>query len=264
MCIPILGALLALAAGPARAETAHIEDVEESLVKHPSYKVRVEAALILGKLHQQRSLPALIAGARDAHPAVRTASVRALGLIGGPGARDAVVVALHDPTPGVRHMARDALRGLGGIDESTPAGPGEPSIRRRSGRQLSFEIRPVGDPRNQADPLLRSHMRDFLMQQLRPVGDVAPAEGQATYAVGGVIKNLTVARGGPDVQVTCAVELVVMRQPGNALFLMTSGEGRVLKSKRHFRPQLQASMELEAAEVAVRGASADLISQLQR
>ena len=43
-----------------------------------------------------------------------------------------------------------------------------------------------------------------------------------TYAVGAVLKNLAIARGGPDVEVTCAVQLVVMRQPGNALFLMTS------------------------------------------
>lgn len=256
--------MLAITGAPARAQAPRIEDVEESLVHDPSYKVRVEAALILGKLHQERSLPALIAGARDAQPAVRAASVRALGLVGAPGGRDTVVAALHDPVPTVRNLAREALRGLGGIDESTPAAPGEPSIRRRAGRQVSFEVRPVGDPRNQADPMLRSHMRDFLVQQLRPVGNVEPPEGQATYAIGGVIKTLSVARGGPDVEVTCAVQLVVMRQPGNALFLMTSGEGRVQKPKRHFRPQLQASMELEAVEVAVRGASADLISQLAR
>ena len=59
------------------------------------------------------------------------------------------------------------------------------------------------------------------------------------------------------------------RQPlrirvGNALFLMTSGEAHVQKPKRIFKPHLQASMELEAVEVAVRGASEDLISQLGR
>jgi HEAT repeat protein len=255
-------ALLALAAVPARAQAPQIGDVEDSLIHDPSYKVRVEAALILGKLHQERSVPSLIAGARDPHPAVRAASVRALGLTAVPAGRETVLAALHDPVPTVRHMAREALRSLGGIDEATPAAPGEPSIRRRAGRPLSFEVRPVGDPRNQADPVLRSHMRDFLVQQLRPVGNVEPTEGQATYAIGGVIKTLSVARGGLDVEVTCAVQLVVMRQPGNALFLMTSGEGRVQKPKRHFRPQLQASMELEAVEVAVRGASQDLISQL--
>jgi hypothetical protein len=259
-------ATFALAAAPARAQAPQIDDVEESLVRHPSYKVRVEAALILGKLRQQRSVPALIAAARDSHPAVRASSVRALGLIGAPGGRDAVVGALHDPVPTVRHMARDALRGLGGFDDSTPRHPGEPGIRRRPGGRppLSIEVKPVGDPEQQAGPVLRSHMRDFLVEQLRPLGDVSPAEGQATYAVGGVIKNLYVARGGPDVEVICAVQLVVMRQPGNALFLMTSGEARVQKPKRQWRPQLQASMELEAVEGAVRGASRDLISQLAR
>jgi hypothetical protein len=166
----------------------------------------------------------------------------------------------------VRHQAREALRGLAGPGDATPHDPGEPGIRRRAASKLSIDVRPVGDPAHQAGPVLRSHMRDFLVEQLRPLGDVAPSddEGQATYAVGGVIKHLSIAHGGPDVEVICAVQLVVMRQPGNALFLMTSGEGRVQKPKRQFRPQLQAGMELQAIEVAVRGASEDLISQLGR
>ena len=231
-----------------------------------SYKVRVEAALILGRLRQQRSVPALILAARDGHPAVRASAVRSLGLIGAPAGRDAVVTAMRDPVPTVRHMARDALRGLGGGYDSTPHDPGEPGIRRRPASRLSIEVRPVGDPGHQAGPLLRSHTRDFLVEQLRPLGDVSANvdDRQATYAVGVVIKNLSFTHGGPDVEVTCAVQLVVMRQPGNALFLMTSGEAHVLKSKRMFRPQLQATMELEAVEGAVRGASEDLISQLGR
>src|SRR4051812_37169167 len=59
---------LALAAGPASAQPPRIEDVEDSLLHDPSYKVRVEAALILGKLREQRSVPALIAAAHDGHP----------------------------------------------------------------------------------------------------------------------------------------------------------------------------------------------------
>ena len=105
-------------------------------------------------------------------------------------------------------------------------------------------------------------MRDFLVEQLRPFGDVASSEGQATYAIDGVIKNLSVARGGPDVEVNCAVQLVVMRQPGDALFLMTSGEATVHEAEAPVAPAAAASMELEALEAAVRGASEDLISQL--
>ncbi len=260
MLAPMALALLAAAAVPAFAQAPQIQDVEDSLVHDPSYKVRVDAALILGKLHQQHSLPALIVAAKDPHPAVRATAVRSLGLIGDPAGRDAVLAALHDPVPTVRHMARDALRGLG--DDAVAREAGAPSIRRRPAR-MSIEVRPVGDPRNQAGPAIRSHMRDFLVEQLRPLGDVSADEGQpTTYAIGGVIKSLAVARGGPDVEVICAVQLIVMRQPGNALFLMTSGEARVQKPKRHWRPQLQASMEMEAVEGAVRGASEDLIAQL--
>jgi len=256
--------LLSAVATPAFAQTASIEDVEGSVIHDPSDKVRVDAALVLGKLRQPRSVPALVAATKDSYAPVRLSAVRSLGLIGEPAGRDAVVAALRDPVPMVRRGAREALRGLGGsADDSVPHVAGDPGIRRRPSR-MSIEVRPVGDPKNQADPMLRSHMRDFLVEQLRPLGDVSPDEGQATYAVGGVIKNLAIARGGPDVEVTCAVQLVVMRQPGNALFLMTSGESRVQKPKRQFRPQLQASMELQAVEVAVRGASADLISQLGR
>jgi HEAT repeat protein len=254
-------ASLALAADPARAQAPQIDDVEDSLLHDPSYKVRVDAALVLGKLHQQRSVPALAVATKDGHPAVRASAVRALGLIAAPSARDAIVAALHDPVPSVRRMAREALRSLGEVEDGAPRETSEPGIHRRPAK-LSIAVKPVGDPQHQAGPVLRSHMRDFLVEQLRPLGTVSPDEDHATYAIDGVIKHLVVSRGGPDVEVICAVQLIVMRQPGNALFLLTSGEGRVQKPRRQFRPQLQASMELQAVEVAVRGASEDLISQL--
>jgi hypothetical protein len=258
----VLLLLFSGAAGSARAQGPQIEDVEDSLMHDASYKVRVEAALILGKLHQERSIPALIAGARNDNPAVRAASVRSLGLIGSPSARDTVLAALHDPVPTVRHMARDALRALGGNDESTPREPGEPAIRRRPGSRVSIEVRPINDPEHQASPVMRSHMRDFIVEQLRPLYDVSPAENHATYTVGGLVKNLSTVHGDSDVEVICKVQLVVMRQPGNALFLTTFGEARVQRPRRRWRPQIQTTMELEAVEGAVRGASQDLLSQL--
>ena len=60
--------MLSGAADPAFAQAPQIEDVEYSLVHDPSYKVRVDAALILGKLHQQHALPALIVASKDPHP----------------------------------------------------------------------------------------------------------------------------------------------------------------------------------------------------
>ena len=120
----------------------------------------------------------------------------------------------------------------------------------------------MGDRSRHAGPALRSHMRDFLVDQLRPVGDPAAREHEGGFAIDGIIKDLTMGTSGPDVQVNCAVQLVVSRQPGGGVFLLTSGEATVMKPRREWKPQHRAGMELEALESAVRAASEDLVRQL--
>jgi hypothetical protein len=254
--------LLALGETAVRAREVRIEDVEESVGRDSSFKVRVEAALILGRLHQVRSVPALVGALRDSEPGVRATAAESLGEIGSILPRQALVAALNDPEPAVRRAARTALRRLGG-DEG-PRAPGEPDIRRHAAPTTSFEVKPIGDPGHRAGPVLQSHMRDFLIDQLRPFGDVDPGQQRGTYAVDGVIKSLSVETTRRDVEVTCAVQLVVSRQPSGGVFMLTNGQATVQKPKRQWRPQLRPSMELEALEAAVRGASEDLVSKLPR
>jgi hypothetical protein len=255
----------AISATPVRAAgPAQIRDVEDSLSHDQSFKVRVEAALILGRLRQVRSVPVLIGALRDPQPGVRSAAADSLGQIGSLLPRDALVAALHDPEPSVRRAARAALRRLGSTDDLGPREPGEAAIRPHTAVKPSFEIKAVGDPEHRAGPALRSHMRDFLVDQLRPFGDVDPSEHRGTYAVDGVIKNLSQATTHRDVEVSCAVQLVVSRQPSGGVFMLTNGEATVQKPKLQWKPQLRPSMELEALEAAVRGASEDLIGQLAR
>jgi hypothetical protein len=258
-------ALGAVVATPARAAPeAQIRDVEDSLAHDQSFKVRVEAALILGRLHQVRSVPVLVGALHDPQPGVRAAAADALGQVGSLLPRDALVEALHDPEPPVRRAARAALRRLGGADEGGPREPGEAAIRPHTAAKPSFEIKPVGDPEHRAGQALRSHMRDFLVDQLRPFGQTDPAAHQGTYAIDGVIKTLSQATTRRDVEVSCAVQLVVSRQPSGGVFMMTSGEATVQKPKQQWKPQQRPGMELEALEAAVRGASEDLVSQLAR
>jgi hypothetical protein len=255
--------LLALCETAVRAaREVKIEDVEESLARDSSFKVRVGAALILGRLHQVRSVPALVGALRDPEPGVRATAAESLGEIGSILPREALVAALNDPEPPVRRAARTALRRLGG-DEG-PHVPGEPDIRRHAAPTTSFEVKAIGDPGHRAGPALQSHMRDFLIDQLRPFGDVDPGQQRGTYAVDGVIKSLSVETTGRDVQVSCAVQLVVSRQPSGGVFMLTNGQATVQKPRRQWRPQLRPSMELEALEAAVRGASEDLVSKLPR
>jgi len=268
LLIALVCAELAFGAVSATAARAapqvRIQDVEDSLGHDQSFKVRVEAALILGRLRQVRSVPVLIGALRDPQPGVRSAAADALGQIGSLLPHEALVAALHDPEPSVRRASRAALRRLGSTDGLGPREPGEAGIRVHTAPRASFEIKPVGDPDHHAGPALRSHMRDFLVDQLRPFGEIDPSDHRGMYAVDGVIKNLSQATNRRDVEVSCAAQLIVSRQPGGGVFMLTSGEATVQKPKLQWRPQLRPSMELEALEAAVRGASEDLVSQLAR
>src|SRR4051794_941283 len=157
--VTVLAAGVALAApcaGRARA-APRIEDVEDSLAHDRSFKVRADAAIVLGRLRQTRSIPALVGALRDPHPVVRASAAQALGRIGSPIARDAIAKAMNDPVPVVRHMARDALKQLGGEGPPPPAPPpNAPAIRHRAATHLSFEIKNMGDRSRKAGPALRS------------------------------------------------------------------------------------------------------------
>jgi len=262
----LLAVVVATGARPAWA-SPRIEDVEDALAHDRSYKVRVEAALVLGRLRQTRSIPALIGALKDGNPAVRASAATSLGRIGSPIAKDAVAKALADPAPQVRRNAKEALALLGGgADDDTPPPPvpGAPAIRARAGRKLSFEIKAMGDQSKHAGEALRSHMRDFVVAQLRPFGDVDPSEHQGMYAVDGVIKDLQTNVKNGEVEVSCAVQLVLSRQPGGGVFLLTSGEATVQRPKRQWKPQQKPGMELEALENALRSASEDLLNQISR
>jgi hypothetical protein len=271
LLLPLLAAVVVagLAASNARLAlaTPRIEEVEEALAHDRSYKVRVDAALVLGRLRQTRSIPVLIGALRDPNPAVRASAAQSLGQIGSPIARDAVAKELADPAPLVRHMAKEAMKLLGGdADADTPPAPtpGSPAIRPRAGKKLSFEVKPMGDQSKHAGEALRSHMRDFMLAQLRPFGDVAPAEHEGMYAVDGVIKTLSTDTRNGDVEVSCAVQLVLSRQPGGGVFLLTSGEATVQRPRRQFKTQQKSGMEVEALESALRSASEDLLNQISR
>ena len=118
--------------------------------------------------------------------------------------------------------------------------------------------------RRSVGAVLQSHMRDFLAAQLRTVGEVDPGDRRGTYAVDGVIKTLSLNTTPRDVEVTCSVQLVISRQPGGGVFMMTDGQATVQKPKRQWRPQQRPIMELEALEAAVRSASEDLVTHLAR
>src|SRR4051812_19582311 len=100
-------ALLLLAAAPASAD--RIDELTRTLMQDPSYKVRVQAALVLGKLKDKRAVPALMQALHDENESVRGVAAGSLGQIGDKSAANALLSATNDASEFVRGQAKRAL-----------------------------------------------------------------------------------------------------------------------------------------------------------
>src|SRR5579859_7499542 len=112
--------LLLLAAKPAAADK--VDDLARTLMTDDSYKVRVQAALVLGKLRDKRAVPTLIQALKDPNESVRGVAATSLGQIADKEAANALQEATNDPSEFVRNQARRALELL--ANAPTPSLPG--------------------------------------------------------------------------------------------------------------------------------------------
>lgn len=241
------GASEALARPPSRSSDA--SDVRDpfvvattALTADRSEKVRVQAALVLGRAGESRGAPFLIRALADRSPTVRAMAAQSLGYVGDEQARPPLEVAARDPHPLVKRHAAAALRTLS--DRLTPS---------------PVAVKAMGDKTRKASGELRDRMRRFVTAELRGFGK--GGAGAAGYTVDGAIKTLSMSGRSDMVEVKCSVELV-LSTGGRAIVMMSSGEAIVQRQRRQFRPVMRSSMELEALQHAVKGASDELRQHL--
>ena len=79
--VVVLAAALAVATR-VRAADVRVQDLCKAVVEDPNYKIRVQAALVLGKVRDPAAVPALIKALADPNGTVRGIAAGALGDIG--------------------------------------------------------------------------------------------------------------------------------------------------------------------------------------
>lgn len=108
---------LLLVWGSARAAQDKVAFLSEKLKETSSFKVRLKAAVLLGRMNDSRAVQPLTEALEDENYVVRGAAARALGNLGQPTAVSAVEPLLNlvdDEEPFVRKEARRALERLAG------------------------------------------------------------------------------------------------------------------------------------------------------
>jgi hypothetical protein len=248
--LPLFAAVLVVVLGRVAAADK-IDDLTKSLLQDSSYKVRVQAALVLGKLKDRRAVPALKQALRDENATVRGTAAASLGLIGDPSARDALEGAAQDVDGFVKGQAQKALAALG-------AGGPKPSSG--GGRGAKFYLAIGFSSGGKAGPEAAQMVRDALARELQKLPQVTLSIGAGEpsasalqqrklqgFMVDGTIQRLSAVMSGGGAQIDCDLKAFVATYPGKSIKMMTT-EGASLQAGASERESAKRDCINAAAE----------------
>jgi HEAT repeat protein len=252
-----LAILLTLVARSARAD--RVDDLCRSLTTDPSWRVRLQAAVVLGKVHDARSVPSLLRALGDENETVRGLSAQVLGDLG-----DSTVVAAlqrahaSDSSAFVRDKAGNAVARL----QAAQAARSAPSAHAAS--KMHVEIGGIGVKPRHVPPELAVRLREFIIRELEKTPGVT-LDGQPVsgFLIDSSITEVSRRTTEEFVEITCEISMIVGRLPSRSMIMMTSGGATVQAPKLGLRPEREKALQIDALEGAVEGAHQNLLSFLK-
>lgn len=245
-----------LASRPARAD--RVDDLCRVLTRDPSWRVRLQAAVVLGKLHEARAVPSLIRALSDENETVRGLAAQDLGELGDGRAIAALERARHDGSAFVRDKAGQALAHLH---------PSEVALRSTgashasSSHALHVEVGGVGMKARHAPPELTARLREFLIRELeRTPGVTLEGKPLSGFLIDSSITSVSRKTTDQWVEISCEVSMIVGRLPSRAMVMMTSGGATVQAPKMGLRPDKERALQVDALQGAVQGAHENLVA----
>jgi hypothetical protein len=244
-----------LAAGAARAAQppVKVEELTKALIDDPNYKVRVQAALVLGRLGDHSAVPTLIKALSDQNKTVRAIAAQALGQLGDHDAADPLRNLLkREGDPFVRSQSEKALALI-----SSDAGAKHAKIYLTFG-PFTGGVKTAGSDAAKV-------IRDALSRELGKLAVVTltlgPAEQKAFpktmqgFLIDGNITRLDDLPAGGSSETSCDVKVMVARWPSKSIILWTNA-GASLQSGT--RPQDKLSARKDCLEASAGQLAEDL------
>jgi hypothetical protein len=212
-----------------------VEELASALQDDSSFKVRTQAALLLGKLGDKAGVAPLIKALSDENKTVRAMAAQSLGRLGG----DAALVALkkllqRESDAFVRGQAEKAVAAIG-----PTARPAEPDNK---DRKVYLKFGPFTGGSKSADASILGMLRTGLRQSLEKLPQVVVVEGaeeknlgkggRPAFLVDGNVLRLQDTDAGSSLETSCEVKLMVARWPSRSVILWTSAGAAVQGGKR--------------------------------
>ena len=244
--LPVVAAALAAILWAADASPAgKVDDLARALLNDPGYKVRTQAALLLGKLGDPAGVDPLIKALGDDSKTVRAMAAQSLGKLGGDRAITALKALLpREPDSFARGQIEKALAG-----NSQPRPPGPDAKADGKDRKVYLKFGPFTGGSKAADPTLLGVLRGGLRQWLEKLPHVVVAEGaeeknlgkggRPAFLVDGNVLKLGENTAGSALETSCEVKVMVARWPSRSVILWTSA-GAAVQGGNRDRDRLNA------------------------
>lgn len=231
VCVALFVGLLAWQAAAASKTDA----LGKALLSDPSFKVRTQAALLLGKLGDRAGVDPLVRALGDENRTVRAMVAQSLGKLGGDKAKAALQALLgREKDTFVRGQAEKALASLG---PGRTGGPGD-----AKDRKLHLKIGPFTGGSKAADAELLALLRSTLKKSLSALPHVAVFEGaeeknlgkggRPAFVIDGNVLKLDDKDIGSMTETSCEVKLLIARWPSRSVILWTSAGAAVQGGRR--------------------------------
>jgi HEAT repeat protein len=241
------------------APAARVDEICRTLTDDSNYKVRVQAALVLGKLGNAGAVACLSRALADQNKTVRAMSAQALGQIGDAAGLEALrSLVKRDPDPFVRAQTEKAIALLSGPTGSS----------RRAKLFLNFGPFTGGSKSASAEFIKIVH--DTLQTELGklPIVTLTPTAGDTGKAgaganafwIDGNVTRLDDAAAAGASETSCGVRVMVARWPSKSIISWTSAEASVQSG---LRPRDRENARRECLEATAAQLAEDLAKFLK-
>jgi len=256
--------LLALALLTSSGAVAQADDgsgAVHELTSSGDFRVRVNAALVLGRMKPEGAIDALEHGLSDAHPAVRAASAEALGAIGDPAALPVLAqrsaVETSTSVKAQIRVAMDTVRG--GAAEAQSDATRTPPAEVRYMIALGAMHNATGVRGDELCQVLSNaaRARSLAMPGAAVVDDAHPRKGAArrripVITLDGNLAQIEESNVGGSVQVHARVDFTVRRD--QTLKGTVSGAATTFGTAATMTPEARQRLQDDAVEGAVQSA----------
>lgn len=245
------------------------QDARQEVVSAADFRVRVTAALALGRSRVEGARQALERALGDPHPTVRTAAAAALAALGDAQATGALERRIsNEPSEGVRSQIRTTLASLRGVSAPGSGGAGAGSKSTRYALQIGSMKNLSGVRGPELGNVLRvsTQKRALELPGAVVVDDVGSARrGVPVFVLDGSLTKLAQqSHANGAVAFTARVEFTLRKVPENTLKgALSGGATSVGTAKsvaiRQSMIALQDQAVEGAVESAMRGANEGLL-----